>query len=358
MPNFFHKKIFGLDISDFSLKMVSLKKEGSLLNLESFGTETIPDGVIEDGRIKNKEILAKTLKDSLTRIGKGIFEGGMPVCSLPEQESFVRVIQLPLMKKEEVGEAIKWEIEANVPYPIEDVYYDWEVIPFLMKDVKHTNVLVAAVPKAIVDDYLDVLKMSDLSPLVLEVECQSVVRSLIKNLQTEHPVIILDMGMSGTGFTIFSGKTICFTAHIDVSGRDIEKAIADACKVDGEEAKKLKIKTGFDAKYKTVYMALNPLLDKLAAQVENYFYFFQERGMVEYAPDGVISKVVLCGGDANLIGLPSFLSKRLQVPVELGDPWTNIRMAGSGVPQLPYNQALTYTTALGLALRSVGEKWV
>ncbi len=77
------------------------------------------------------------------------------IVSLPETESYVRVVQLPKMVKEEIAEAIKWELEANIPVAINDVYFDWQLIG---TDASSMDILIGALPKALVDPYLVVIK--------------------------------------------------------------------------------------------------------------------------------------------------------------------------------------------------------
>jgi len=352
LKRFFSTYSFGLDISDFSIKLASLKeKEGNLV-LSSFGEKRIPKGVIEKAEIKDSKRLSILINQLLREARGEKIDTKYVVASLPEEKAFVRIIQLPKMKKEEVRGAIKWELEANIPLSISDVYYDWKIIPY--NDPSNVYVLTVAMRKDIVERYFQTLLHAGLNPIALEVESVALVRALIKNYHSFHPIIILDMGISGTGLTIFSGETICFTSHIPVSGTDLNNAIAKSLNIDLEKAVDLKIKIGLDEKKdKKVASALRNVVDRLISQVSHYVSYYKSHGEKKYIPDGIISKILLCGGDSLLIGLPEYLSFKLKIPTELGNPWVNIlKPQISYIPELPYKRSLAYTTALGLALYS------
>ena len=134
----------------------------------------------------------------------------------------------------------------------------------------------------------------------------------------------------------------------------MNNAIAKSLNIDLEKAVDLKIKIGLDEKKdKKVASALRNVVDRLISQVSHYVSYYKSHGEKKYIPDGIISKILLCGGDSLLIGLPEYLSFKLKIPTELGNPWVNIlKPQISYIPELPYKRSLTYTTALGLALYS------
>ena len=261
------------------------------------------------------------------------------------------------MKEQELGQAVKWEAEAHIPLSIDEVYLDWQIIEQPVNHPDHYNILMAAAPCSLVDSYLNFLKKAGLEPIALEPESVAVVRSLIKPNDVK-PTIIVDLGASGTNFVIFAASAICFSSHIAISGQLFNQAITKNLGVDERQANQLKIKIGLDKKDKKVYQALEPLADDLAKQLKDYIVFYHGQTAHLFGPDGVITRVLLCGGDSLLLNLPSFLEKKLNIPVELGNPLVNTpfldKGKSSGQPcSLSKRETLTYTTALGLALRSL-----
>jgi len=354
---------FGLDVSDLSLKIALLRKGKRGIKLESFGRKEIPQGIIEQGEIKKSEKLAEIVKKAVQEVNGKKLKTKYVSCSLPEKSAFVQVIKLPKMKLAEAKKAVKWEAEANIPVSIDKVYLDWKIIKPLVDHLDHLDILINAVPKKIVNSYVDVLEKAELIPLAMEVESMATARSLISNQVSHDPVLIIDLGATRTSFIIFSGHAVRFTASISISNQGMIDTLAESLNISKSEAKKLKFKIGLDKnKDDRVLKALLPTLNELIEQIKKYFAFHREHSAPhEHGAGKNISKIILCGGGANLSQLPEFLSARLDVSVETGNPWVNTLPSRrsqnvENIPGLSYEQSLAYATALGLGLRSVNQK--
>lgn len=352
---------FGLDISDLSLKIVKLKKRGKIFDLASFGEQPIKPGIIKKGEIKKEEDLIKIIKDALPRVKGQPIKTKYVVASLPEEKAFLQVIQMPKMPEEDLKSAVVYEAENYIPLPIEEVYLDSQIILPVVNRLDHFDILIAALPKKTVDPYVACLKKADLKPLALEIESLVIARALIKGEMTTSPVLLIDLGATRTGFIVFSGHSLRFTFSIPVSSRGFSEIISKALKVNLTEAEKLKIKCGLEKKAGggKVFEALIPALTDLVQQIKRCLSFYRTHASHEHLPpDGKeVEKILLCGGGANLKGLPEFLSLQLKIPVELGNPWINILPESQKeVPELPFEKSLAYTTALGLALKGIKQK--
>jgi type IV pilus assembly protein PilM len=242
MFDFFNtqKDAFGLDLSDLSLKVAQLKHEGRGLALANYGRQEISQGVIEGGVIKKVDELANIIK-------KGVSETvGLPintkycVVSLPETESFVRVVRLPKMRSTELKEAARWEVENQIPLPIDQVYFDWQIVEPFKASSSNCDIVIGALNKSLVDPYLEVLKEAGLKPLVFEIESIATSRALIENEFAASPVMIVDIGARRTSFIIFSGRTVHFTASLPISNEYLVKEITRQLDVSSERAKELK----------------------------------------------------------------------------------------------------------------------
>ena len=357
---------FGLDISDLSLKIIKLKKkptvltQGNFLSLVSFGETKIKPGVIEKGEIRNEEALAEIIKEAVNNVKGEKLNTRYIIASLPEEKAFLQVIQLPIMKEEELKKAVYFEAENYVPLPIDEVYLDSQIIPPIKDGPDHFDVLIAALPKKIIDPYLNSLKGAGLRPLALEIESQAISRALVKKEVSSEPLLLIDLGENRISFIIFSGYSLRFTSSRLISSQGFTEAISKTLKVDLKEAEKLKIKYGIggDSKSNKIFEALTPALTDLVEQIKKYLSYYQTHTRHEHLPSNgkEVQKVLLSGGGANLKGLCDFLSLELKLPVEMGNPWINILPKPlKEVPELSYEESLRYTTALGLALRGVNH---
>lgn len=340
---------FGLDISDLSLKVIQLKKSGKFFKLASFGETRMKPGIVEGGEIKNENALSENIKKAVKEACGEKIKTKHVVISLPEEKAFLQVIQLPLMKEEEIKKAVYFEAENYIPLPVEKVYLDSQIISRDAKTNK-LNVLIVAMPKTIIDSYIRSLRGAELEPLALEIEPIAIARALVKDNTASQVLILVDLGENRTSFNIFFEQSLKFTATSQFSAKNFTELIAQNLKVSFQEAETLKIKNGIsnNDSGKKIIKALNPALKELVDLSEKYINYCQ----AQY--NQKVAKVLLCGGGANLAGLADFLSQQLKVPVEKSNPLVNI--TGCSIRKtclLKPEESLRYTTALGLALRGI-----
>ncbi len=347
---------FGLDISDESFKFVSLSRARRGLTLSAFGRAELSKGLIVNGEIQNENEVAKLLKAGLARPQEGMISSRFVVCSLPEEHSFTRVIQLPKMRAEELKEAVRWEVEQNIPLKIDEVYYDWQMVE-TAPAVPHQDILISAAPRRLVDGYVAVLTKCGLLVKSMEVESVAVARALVKDLRADGPILLVDLGATRTSFIIFSGGALQFTSSIPLAGNRMIEIIAKNLSINMEAAKKLFYEVGLDKNQEggKIYDALEPTVRDLAEQIRNYISFYESHSVHEHKQGQVsVKKVLLAGGVSNLTGLNMHIALSLGIPVETGNPWANIlKEPLREVPGLSYRKSLSYTTALGLALSGI-----
>ena len=348
---------FGLDINDLSLKIVKLKKKRSGFVLDSFNEVNIAPGIIEEGVVMDEGALVRVIKHACATVKGKKINTKYVVASLPEEKSFLQVIQMPKMNDEELKLAVPFEAENFIPLPIEEVYLDYQVIPSIKDYFDHLEVLIVATPKKIVDSYVSCIKKAGLIPVVLEAESEAITRALVKKEAKRPPLILIDLGENNTDFVVFSGNSTRFTCSIPISSKSFTEAIAESLKVDFEKAEKLKMEYGLIGKKNNIIAhrvsnIVTPILEDLVKQIKKYIGFYSDHSSYEYfLPDGKIGKILLCGGGAELKGLADFLTKRLDILVELGDPFANL--APKRQESIIKKDKISFTTAVGLALREI-----
>ena len=384
MPEFLTLKpeAFGLDISDLSLKIAKLERKRGGFALTTFLKKEIAPGILEKGEIKKQKDLIDIIKSSISEVRGEPLKTKHVVVSLPEEKTFLQVIRLPLLKEEEVKEAARFEAENYIPFPINEVYLDSTIVKPVYDHPEYLEALIVALPKSIVDSYVFCFKEAGLILLALEIESQAITRALVKDQVTVSSHLLLDIGATRTGFIVFSGHSIRFTSSIPVSSKEFTWALSKNLKMDLKKAEEFKLKYGLlgpknvelkgrkeDGFEKEVtresdfFEAQIGVLTDFTEQIKKRIDYYQSHASHEHLPpDGKgIEKVLLCGGGANLKGLDKFLSSELKIPVELANPWINILPASSAdrpeaqkkVSGLPFEESLSFTTALGLALRGV-----
>ena len=335
---------FGLDISDRSIKVIQFKQKNKKLSLFSYGTEEISsNSIIEDGEIKDFQKLAEVIKRAKNKAKPNPIETNHVICSLPESKCFFREVSLPKMTLKEVNEAIKWEVEQQVPLSREEIYLDWYILDKKDPLKKINKIFLTAAPRQLVDSYVKVLKQASLQPIAMEVESAATVRALIGKNKYNSVVLIIDLGETRTSFIIFKSPIIRFTRSISFSGSSLTNEISKGLKIEYQEAEKLKKEWGLDKEKGngSLIKCLEPLLRDLSKNIRESLNYYSGHFNGNFSKNEV-KKIILCGGGANLKGLDSWLASEIKKEVEKIDSWDNI------APKNP-----CYTTAIGLALRGM-----
>ena len=204
----------GLDISDFSIKVVQLSKKKDKIELQSFGKIFLDKNIIENNLIKDMNAFVVKLKELLDNPKFGKISSKKVVICLPESKTFIKLITITGDQKLN-EESIQDEIKKYVPIPVEDTYYDWQVIS---KNKESKTVLVGVCPKVFVDQYIEALEKAKLSLIAAEIESVAISRALLKNDNTEESQKnygILDIGANRS--SMFVSSPILFNTSIAFS---------------------------------------------------------------------------------------------------------------------------------------------
>ncbi len=276
-----NESFFGLDISDQSLKIVQLKKHSDKTRMQAFGKYNLKKGIIEGGEIKDEETLVKAIKSLMAKPIFGSITTNNAVVCLPENQSFIKLISVE-NSPNQISDLISLEVEKFFPFALDKLYFDWQIIK------KHTNsfdVLVSAAPKDMIDSYIHVLKMANLSVLAMETESVSLCRALIEeeSKQSKHKYnsnsyAIIDIGAVESIMVIYSAGSIIMSMSINVSGEKITEHIATTLEINRSQAEKAKIICGLD-KDKAEGIIHDILIEettKMSNRIKDIVNFYQD----------------------------------------------------------------------------------
>lgn len=345
MPNFLKFPIYAFELSDKSYKYLRLKEARGGTILDDFGEGEIAAGVIEHGEIKKKDILTALLKELFSK--KNIHFAAI---SLPEEKGFLENIQLSGVKEGEMRQALELQLEEHVPLPPSEVIFDY-VLARNEKD--HSDVVLNAFPRSLVEDYLEVFSATGVLPTFVESELAAAVRSIVPQ-DFISLAMIMDWGKTRTSFFIVENRVLRFASTIPIGGETLDRAIAKNLNVRLEEAQKLKAKKGFlqDQDSLPVFQAIVPAVTAIREEAEKYLNFWQTHSENKEAP----KKLFLSGGDANLLGLPQYLEQELGLPVVIADPWANVKFPKHYLPNLELKDAIRFSISIGLALAAMDKE--
>ncbi|MEI6280626.1 MAG: type II secretion system protein GspL [bacterium] len=342
-PSFLMPSSFGLDISDESLKFIELVTTQKGIRVGRYGERSIPPGVIESGRIKD----SKRMEEILLSLRKEVGVKSVRV-SLPEEQVYLFQLRLEKQGLKNVKEGIEFALEDHVPIQAEDAIFDYDLVK---EDEQTLEVQVATIPKNIIENYLSIFKRSKILVQSFELEAQAISRSIIKKGDMETYMIV-DFGKKRTGIFIVSSGIVMFTFTLDLGGETLNRVIQKSFSVSAEEAEKMKQEYGLErnAPNKEVFAVLLNSVSILRDEISKHFIYWQTHKNEEGNNNPPIKKIIFCGGDSNLIGLVDYIAISIKSPVEMADAWINILDTKSYVPEMSLRQALSFSTALGLAL--------
>ncbi len=363
-PSFLKMDAIGVDISDQSLKFIELKEKEVHFEPKQWGRIKVPDGAIQKGRITDHEKLVSILRQLHKKTGVPFVHA-----SLPEEHAYLFQIKVDKdIEKEELFTAIEFNLRENVPIPPEQAVFSYEIVPY--SDAKETylfgnkddeeieeiiddkiSLSVSVYPIEIVDQYLKAFEDAGMKVLSFEVEAQAVARAVTpENDNDVH--MVLDIGTSKIGLAIINQGILVFTSTLEIGGEDFKEAIKKSLGVSDEEANEIKNEKGFvqSPGNKEVFSALFSSMSVLKDEVNKHFTFWNseqgEKG------SGKIEHIYLCGGNANIKGLPEYLEANIGVSTMLANVWINAVPFDEHIPKIPRKHSLEYATAIGLALRS------
>lgn len=342
-PNFLMAPSFGLDISDESLKFVELIMTKDGIRMGRHGERKIPPGIIESGKIKNstklKEVLLSLRKEQNMRFVR---------VSLPEEQVYLFQLRLEKTGLNNIREGIELALEEHIPIRAQDAIFDYDLVN---EDEQSLEVQVAAIPTNIIQNYLSVFRESLISIQSLELEAQAISRSIVRKGDMETYMIV-DFGKTRTGIFIVSRGVVVFTSTLDIGGESLDKMIQKNFNVSLEEAVKMKMQFGLqrNVENKEIFAVLLNSVSILRDEMLKDFLYWNTHKDEEGKSHIPIKKIILCGGDSNLIGLADYISISMKSPVEMANVWTNITETEMYVPEISFNQSLTFAAALGLAL--------
>ncbi len=341
--------IWGLDLSDKSLKLIGLNKKGNNYSLVNLNSMHLPSNYFDNGKIVNEKEIIKIIKE-LINLAKGpkLKSKFIHAC-LPEKHTFIKLISIPPTPDNEIHTAVEWAAEHHLPFALDELYFDWQKIG-TDKNNNEINILIGAAPKNIVDSYTSLLKKADLIPLSLEIEALSIIRAMLNNnseKNNQNAVGIIDIGATRSSFIIYANNTVQSIFSLPLAGDKITEIISQKLSLDPKQAEEAKIVCGLDEnKCKDgIHAILNNELNELANKIKSAIDYYNNN----FANSLKLTKILLCGGGAEIKKLESFLSKTLGIETVKGNPFAKITNLNKIT--IPENEKLSYTTAIGLALK-------
>jgi type IV pilus assembly protein PilM len=348
------KSLVGLDIGSSAVKAVELKAAGKGYKVTAFGAESVPPDSIVDGAIIDGAAVA----DAIRRV----FEGNKiqtkdVAASLSGNAVIVKKITLPVMTEGELAESIYWEAEQYIPFDIQDVNLDYQILdPGDAANGKATmDVLLVAAKKEKIADYTGVIAQAGRTAVVVDVDAFALQNAFEVNYGIEpgRVVVLLNAGASATNINILQGDQSVFTRDISIGGNAYTEALQKELNLPFDQADQLKRGEPVDGvTFEDARPVLRAVTENVMLEIQKTFDFFKAT-----AASDRIDRIVVSGGASRAEGFLEMLTERFEAPVELFDPFKNVafdakRFQVGAVDAI----APTAAVAVGLALRRAADR--
>ncbi|MEW6422571.1 MAG: type IV pilus assembly protein PilM [Deinococcota bacterium] len=372
----------GVEIGTSTIKVVALRP-GTPPVLQHAVMVPTPIGSMRDGLVIEPQAVANELRNLLA---EHHITARHAVTAVPNQSAVTRNIMVPRMERKDLQEAIKWEAERYLPYPIDEVNLDFDLLddPATIPEDGQMEAVIAAAPSEAVARQVEVLRLAGLEPTVVDLKSFAALRALRGNLLGEHlnkttlaglnyteageVALVLEIGASSSVISLVRGDRILMARNIAVAADDFTTALQKAFDLDFSAAEEVKLSYAtavtptedeealldFDRAREQysparVFEVIRPVLGDLITEIRRSLEFYRVQ-----SGDVVIDRTFIAGGGAKLRGLANAISDALGFRVEVGSPWLTVQadQANADTGYLQANAA-EFTVPLGLALRGV-----
>ena len=342
------KNLVGVDIGSSSVKAVELQGKAGNLQLVSLGYENLQSDSIVDGQIMELNDVSNVITNifrehqiKTDRVAAGV--SGHSV--------IVKNIVVPQMSSDELEESIEWHAEEHIPFDIADVSLDYQVTGS-SPDALH--VLMAACKRDKIANVKQVIQLAGKQPAVIDVDAFALQNCYEVNYQPQpgQVVALLNIGAATMNINILNGTKSVFTRDVSVGGGQYTGLLQKELDLNFEQAEA--VKRGMPPEGVEV-QGIEPILesvsDILAMEISKTMDFY--RATAEEG-ESAVQKILISGGGSKLNGLPEYLSKRFEIPVEVLNPFRQIKVdARRFDPDYMREVVPEMAIAVGLALRGV-----
>ena len=362
----FEKKetLIGLDIGSRTIKLAEVLQTKKDRILQRFGMADLPRDAIVEGRIKEPTIVSDTIKGLINDLK--VKERNVAT-SVAGYSVIIKRITVGKVTEEELHDNIQFEAEQYIPFDVQDVNIDFHIIGEHESNPNQMNVMLVAAKKEIIDEYTDVLEMSNLNPCVIDVDAFALEKVFEDNYMNEEGnIALIDIGANKMNINIVKDYMSTFTRDVSIGSEQIVRDIASRFECSFEEAEAVML----GKELEKVPQEEGETKDKMLPskeEVQEIVHSFtlswcrEIRQAIDFFystyADEDIKKIILSGGGAMAEGLSKLLSDETALDVEMCNPFINIKI-NEKQNDIDYLKKIApqAVISMGLATRSLFEK--
>ena len=344
------KEVVGVDIGSSSVKVVQLKDVKGSLQLLNAGIFPLPPEAIVDNTLMDSSTIATVIKNLVASLGIKIKD---VVCSISGNSVIIRKIVLPAMPQEELEDQISWEAEQYIPFDINDVNMDFQILSPDSNDPSKMNVLLVASKKDIINDYVSVFSEAGLQLSVVDVDSFAVQNAFEANhdYSSEDILALINIGASVMNINVIKDGITLFTRDVQMGGNLYTEEIQKQMGLSSEAAEigKLLAHETDNESLRNVILKVN---ETITLEIRRSLDFYNST-----ANDDRISGIFVSGGCSKAYNLINTIVEKIGLPVEKINPFANLKYSENDFdPEYLKEIGPFMAVPVGLAIRKVGDK--
>lgn len=342
--------LIGLDISSSAVKLLELSRRGEKFHVETYAVEPLPANAVTDKQVTDPKVVGEAVMRAISRAGTRTKNAAVAVAGA---SVISKVIQLPKgLSEDDMEQQIKVEADQYIPYPIEEVSIDFEVIGESDKVKDNVDVLLAACRKEQVEQRAAALEIAGLKPKVVDIETYAL-ENACQFLQHQMPdrgqrrtVAIVDVGATTTSVLIMHDLKTVYTRDQSFGGRQLTEDIMRHYGMSLDEAGKAKKFGNLPDDYQGE--VLSHFISDMAQQIDRSLQFFFSAAS-QY---NTIDQIILAGGSAHIAGIDAAIQDRLRIPTVVAKPFAGMSVSSKAKPAVLAKEEASLLIACGLAYRA------
>jgi type IV pilus assembly protein PilM len=342
--------VLGLDISTTAVKLLELSKTaGGGYRVENYAVEPLPPNSVIEKNISDVEAVGEAIRRAVKRSGSKLKFAAAAVAG---SAVITKVISMPAsLSEDDMESQIELEADQYIPYPLEEVNLDFEIIGPSENEADRVDVLLAASRTENVEVRVDAIAMAGLQSKVIDVEAYAMENafSLIAEQMPDHgidkTIAVVDIGATMTTLNVLYDLKTIYTREQVFGGKQLTEEIQRRYGLSYEEAGMAKRQGGLPDNY--IPEVLEPFKEAMAQQVSRSLQFFFSSSQYNS-----VDQIVLAGGSSSIPGVDALIEEKLGVPTTIANPFANMTIAPKIKAQVLKNDAPALMIACGLALRS------
>mgnify|MGYP002622379699 CR=1 FL=1 len=343
--------ILGIDISATAIKLLELSRSGSKYRVESYAVEALPPNSVSEKTINDIEQVGEAIARAVKKAGTKTKKAAVSVAG---SSVITKVISMPAgLSDDDMENQIQVEADQYIPFPLEEVAMDFEVIGDSSEGAERVDVLLAASRSEIVDNVVASVELGGLNAKVVDIEAFAI-ENTIDLISKDFPagssteaIAVADVGSAITTFSVMENMKTVYSREESFGGAQLTEDIQRRYGLSYEEAGLAKRQGGLPDNYEPE--VLEPFKENMASQIGRALQFFFASSQISD-----IDHLILAGGCASIPGIAELVEAKLDVKASVANPFASMAVASKIPTQSLTNDAPAMMIACGLALRGDG----